>query len=123
MSMMSGLALAGQGYLLDLDMTLTPAKAIIAVLPSASQAEEHSSHPDQVILECDVAPELTAELARLNRCYPVSEGVQVRFSACYDRFGACHAGQHEADPTNLLTLKSRLMQVSAWRQDSRALQI
>lgn len=114
--------LSGQGYLVDLDMTVNPVQAQITFFPEWTDSDKSNDRPDQVILECTVQTDLAQRLQRLNRRRPIDQGVKVRFNAIYRQLAASFWGQHSEDPRHILMLKGELMKIKHWRQDNAALQ-
>lgn len=107
--------LTGYGYLNDLDMTEKTAKARIQVMPLA--VDSGDAFPDAIFLECDIAPELLAEIRRLDKKCPVTGGVVLRFRVVYTRFGFCHEGRQPYDPSHMLQMHGKLVAIEEWFRD------
>lgn len=116
------LILKGQGYFLDLDSEVVPARAQIMLFPETLCSKEKKASLDQVILDCSLSTDLARELRAFDDHNPIAQGVVVQFEAGYSQYLACYAGQHHEDPPNMLMLQADLMKITNWRQDSTALQ-
>lgn len=122
-NLINPLMLAGQGYLVDLNVTVQPATVQITFFPALMPgSEEQDARSDQVILECTLSPHLAQGLQRINRWCPINQGVSVHFEALYQQIAASYWGQNSEDPLAIVMLKGELIDIKHWRHDSAALQ-